>query len=166
MAVEEVQRRHPVVHRADRLAVTDAPMVFARPPLLLGVAGRGNAEAAEPALGGVDLGAGRRHRHPHRRMRLLQRLRQHRSLGHREREAVMREALLRLMALGAHAEGSAADEHHPGGVVVLRRQAGIGGAAPELAAGRLLLCLRRAYATATTPGETEVGSAGEQPAKG
>jgi hypothetical protein len=51
----------------------------------------------------------------------------------------VREALLRPMALGTHEEGTAADEHHPGGVVILRRQAGIGGATSRLAACRVLL---------------------------
>src|SRR5215472_13208313 len=49
------------------------------------------------------------------------------------------EALLRPLALGAHHERSAADEHHPGVIVVLRRQAGIAGAASELGTRRTLL---------------------------
>jgi hypothetical protein len=49
------------------------------------------------------------------------------------------EALLRPMALGAHDEGPAADEHHSGGVAVLRRQAGIGGTRSQLTARRALL---------------------------
>src|SRR5215470_2073035 len=49
------------------------------------------------------------------------------------------EALLRTMALGAHHERSTADERHPSVVVVLRRQAGIGGAASEFAPSRVLL---------------------------
>src|SRR5262249_5423305 len=49
------------------------------------------------------------------------------------------EALLRPMALGAHDERSAMDEHHPRVVVVLRRQAGIAGAASEFGTHRTLL---------------------------
>src|SRR5262249_484837 len=49
------------------------------------------------------------------------------------------EALLRTMALGAHHERSAADECHPRVVVVLRRQAGIDGAASELGTHATLL---------------------------
>ena len=48
------------------------------------------------------------------------------------------EALLRALALGAHHERSAADERHPGVVVVVRWHAGIGGAASKLAASRAL----------------------------
>jgi hypothetical protein len=50
------------------------------------------------------------------------------------------ESLLRPMALGAHDEGSAADEHHPGGLAVVRWQAGIGGAISQLTARSMLLC--------------------------
>src|SRR5262249_21761607 len=49
------------------------------------------------------------------------------------------EALLRPLALGTHHERSAADERHPSVVAVLRRQAGIGGAASKLGTHRTLL---------------------------
>ena len=56
---------------------------------------RGDAETADAALGGVELGAGAGHRDPQRRMRLLHGLRQDVALGHREAVPVPREALLR-----------------------------------------------------------------------
>src|SRR5262249_8251713 len=40
---------------------------------------------------------------------------------------------------GAHHECAAADEYHPSGVAAVRRQAGIGGAASELACSHVLL---------------------------
>ena len=46
----------------------------------------------------------------------------------------MGEALLGLMALGAHLECAAGDECHAGGVAFLGRQAGVGGAASRLRA--------------------------------
>ena len=67
---------------------TGSACCIRRAPLLLGEARRGDAEAADAARGGVELGAGAGHRHPHRRMRLLQGLGQHRPLGHREAGAL------------------------------------------------------------------------------
>ena len=52
-------------------------------------------EAAQPAVRRVELRAGAGHRHPHRRVRLLVRLRQDRARRHRERLAPVAEALLR-----------------------------------------------------------------------
>ena len=58
----------------------------------------------------------------------------------------MDEAFLRLMALGAHLECAAGDEHHPGSVAFLGREAGVGGAASDLGllAVALLECRLRA----------------------
>ena len=53
-----------------------------------------HAERAHAAVGGVELGAGRRHGHPHRRVRLLVRLGQHGPGRHREELALVAEALL------------------------------------------------------------------------
>ena len=79
----------------------DAPVVLRGAALLLGVAGGGDAEAAEPAVGGVELGARARDRHPHRRVRLLHRLRQHVALGHREAAAVARHVARRPTSSGS-----------------------------------------------------------------
>ncbi len=73
-----------------------------RAPLLLGETRRRDAEASQAALGGVELGARARDRDPHRGMRLLHRLWQHRALGHREAVALPGEALL-----GPHARNRA-----------------------------------------------------------
>ena len=54
---------------------------------------RGDAEAAEAAVGGVELGARGGDRDPHRRVRLLHRLRQHVALGHPPAEALVAERL-------------------------------------------------------------------------
>ncbi len=127
VAVEEVVGRHAVVdHAADRLALAHAAVVLAGAALLLGVAHGGDAEAAEAAVGGVELGAGAGHRHPHRRMRLLQRLRQHRALGHREAGAVPRQAILH-----PHPR-----QHAHVLVPVLLGRVGIGLEAAELGPGR------------------------------
>ena len=80
-------RRHDA---ADRVALLDAAEVLRGAALLLGVAGRRDAEAAETAVGGVELGARAGDRDPHRRVRLLHRLRQHVALGHREAAALPR----------------------------------------------------------------------------
>src|SRR5262249_40430371 len=75
MAVEEVQRRDPVVDDAGhRIALLDPPVVLARAALLLGVARRGDAERPDAALGRVQLGTRAGHRHPPRRLRTLERL--------------------------------------------------------------------------------------------
>src|SRR5207247_9309428 len=49
----------------------------------------------------------------------------------------VRQALFRPMALGAHEERTAADENHPSSVIVIRRQARIGGATSKLTARRV-----------------------------
>ena len=60
VAVEEVDRVHLLVHElADRLAELDAAAVLGDLLLLLGEAAERQAEAAEAAVGGVELGAGR-----------------------------------------------------------------------------------------------------------
>ena len=61
--------------------------------LLAGEAGKAHAQTPQASVRGVVLGAGRRHRHPHRRMGLLVRLGQHRSARHREELAVVGETL-------------------------------------------------------------------------
>ena len=58
-----------VTDRADRVALLDAAVVLGGPPLLLVEADRGDAEATEAAVGGVELGARRGDRDPHRRVR-------------------------------------------------------------------------------------------------
>ena len=93
--------------------------------LLLLEAREGEAEAAQPAVGGVDLGAGAGDGHPHRRMRLLVGLGQDGALGHRPEFALVGEGLLH-----PHL-GQAAHELVPallGGV-------GIGAEAAELGPG-------------------------------
>ena len=75
-------------HRATRLRYSQ------RAALLLLEAGRGDAETADAAVGGVELGARRRHGDPHRRMRILHRLGQDRSLGHRHGRSSMGDAFL------------------------------------------------------------------------
>ena len=70
VAVQEVLRRHLIVDAADGIAQLDAAAVLGRAPLLLGEAHGGHAEAADPAVGGVELGAGRRHGDPQRRVRV------------------------------------------------------------------------------------------------
>jgi hypothetical protein len=51
----------------------------------------------------------------------------------------MREALLGLMALGAHGEGAAGNERHAGGLAFLDGQTDICGAAPHLRPARVPL---------------------------
>ena len=81
-------------HAADRVAALDAAEVLLGAALLLVVARRGDAEATEAAVGGVELGARAGDRHPHRRVRLLHRLRQHVAFGHREAVALVRHVLV------------------------------------------------------------------------
>ena len=64
VAVEEVLRRDGVVDPADRLAQLDAPAVLGRAALLLGERHRRHAEAADAAVGRIELGAGRGHGDP------------------------------------------------------------------------------------------------------
>ena len=64
-------------------------------PLLLGLERREvDAEGAHAAVGGVELGAGRRHGDPQRRVWLLVRLGQHGAGRHREELALVAEALV------------------------------------------------------------------------
>ena len=72
VAVEEVHRRDLVVDEvAHGVAELDAAPVLGDLLLLLGELAEREAEAAEPAVRGVQLRARARHRHPHRRVRPL-----------------------------------------------------------------------------------------------
>ena len=87
----------------DRVALLDAAEVLLGAALLLGVARGRDAEAAEAAVGGVELGARAGDRHPHRRVRLLHRLRQHVAFGHRERSARRTTTCSSAHSFGQHA---------------------------------------------------------------
>ena len=64
-----------VVHEAaDRITIRDAAVVLLRTAFLLGERGGAHPQAPQPSLGSVQLGARRSHRHPHGRVRLLERL--------------------------------------------------------------------------------------------
>src|SRR5207249_3707703 len=63
--------------------------------LLLGELPEGEPEAAEPAVGGVELGARARHRHPHGWMRALVDLREDRAARHRPELTLELELLRR-----------------------------------------------------------------------
>ena len=96
MAVHEIHRGHGVVHEiANGLTPSHDVLVRLYLALLLGEAAEREAERTQAALRRVDFGAGARYRNPHRRMRLLVRLRQHRALRHREVRALVAETLLR-----------------------------------------------------------------------
>src|SRR6185503_14400330 len=83
VAVEEVHRADLVVDEvAHRLAELDAPAILGDATLLLGELAEGEAQRAKPAIRGVELGAGARHRHPHRRVRLLVYALDYGPLGH------------------------------------------------------------------------------------
>src|SRR5207249_778895 len=88
--------RHLIVDElADRLAELDAPAILGDALLLLGELAEGEAEAAEPAVGGIELGARARHRHPHRRVWPLIDFRQDRAARHRPELALELELLRR-----------------------------------------------------------------------
>src|SRR5256885_4090941 len=83
-----------MIRRPPRSTLFPYTTLFRSLHLLLGLlepAGR-QAEAAEATIRGLDLGAGRGHGDPHRGMRPLHRLREHRALGHREGPALDRKS--------------------------------------------------------------------------
>ena len=83
VAVEEVDGGDLLVDEfAGGFAGADAAAVFLDLALLLTEAAEGEAERAEPALGGVDLGARAGDGDPHRRVRLLVGLGQDGAGGH------------------------------------------------------------------------------------
>ena len=95
MAVQEVDRVELVVDElADRVAVLDAVAVGLHLPLLLGERREVDAEAAHPPVGRVVLGSRARHRHPERRVGVLDRLGQDGPGRHREELALVAVALL------------------------------------------------------------------------
>src|ERR1017187_8742388 len=140
MAVEEVHRRDGFVDKlADRSAVADYLAIALDLLLLLGESAEGQPEAAHPALGCVDLGAGTGDCNPQGRMRLLVGLGNDGPLGHRPRSSLVREAFL-----GPHL-GQTMDELVPGflGLVGVGAKAGqfrpgcgAAGADVETAAGK------------------------------
>jgi hypothetical protein len=127
VAEQEVGCGDLLVHeRADRLAMLDAPPVLLDLLLLLVEAREGQAEAAQPAVGRVDLCARAGDRHPHRRVWFLVGLGQDGALGHRPELTLVGEGLLH-----PHL-GQAAHELVP----ALLGRVGIGAEAAELGPGR------------------------------
>ena len=85
MAVQEVERVDLVVHEAaDGITIRHAAVVLLRTALLLGKRGSAHPQAPQPSLCSVQFGARRGHRHPHRRVRLLERLGDDVACGHLE----------------------------------------------------------------------------------